>query len=171
MGSLQMRVSKKQFNKNPLRQQLKVMPLLVINHFEIIITNSSEKRIMFNQGTLCSFSGIWTAFWISFWSLCEDCLVLSTTNQSFLTLMPNKNSATSREEPCRRFTDIFSQVSETVSSLSVTSTSISTKLIFAKIHNAKLWLYDFNCLILNVNLIQFKLDKLFAITILSPIEA
>ena len=153
MGSLQMRVSKKQFNKN----QLKVMPLLVVNHSEIIIITNWEhqkKRIMFNHGTFCSFSGIWTTFWISFWSLSEDCL--STTNKSFVTLMPNEHSATSREEPCRRFTDIFSQVSETVSSLSIASTSISTKLIFAKIHNAKLWLYDFNCLILNVNLILFK---------------
>ena len=104
IGSLQMRVSKKQINKNPLRQQLKVMPLLVVNHSEIIIITNWEhqkKRIMFNHGTLCSFSGIWTTFWISFWSLSEDCLVLSTTNQSFLTLMPHKNSATSREEPCR----------------------------------------------------------------------
>ena len=71
IGSLQMRVSKKQFNKNPLRQQLKVMPLLVVNHSEIIIITNWEhqkKRIMFNHGTVCSFSGIWTAFWISFWS-------------------------------------------------------------------------------------------------------
>ena len=112
---------------------------------------------MFNHGTLCSFSGMDC---ILDWSLSEDCLVLSTTNQSFLTLMPHKNSATSREEPCRRFTDIFSQVSETVSSLSVTSTSIFTKLIFAsKYIYTKIWLNDFNCLILNVNLILFKVNK------------
>ena len=44
IGSLQMRVSKKQINKNPLRQQLKVMPLLVVNHSEIIITNWGHQK-------------------------------------------------------------------------------------------------------------------------------
>ena len=117
---------------------------------------------MFNHGTLCSFSGIWTAFWISFWSLSEDCLVLSTTNQSFLTLMPHKNSATSREEPCRLqkvYRYIQSSFRNCEFPFSYYSTSILQNSFLPKYICTKLWLNDFNCLILNVNLILFKVNK------------
>ena len=75
--------------------------------------------------TICSYSGFWKSIWTFFGACVRTAMDILSQLQSFLTLMPHKNSASNKEKPCWRPQDIFSQVSETVSYLSIISTPFS----------------------------------------------
>mgnify|MGYP006242122915 CR=1 FL=1 len=124
MGSLQMSVSKIQVNKDPLAEATTQgntiacdIPLLNYHYYKI--------RSIFNHWNFCSYSGFWTSIWTSFGACVRTAMDFLSQLKSFLTLRPHKNSAPSKEKPCWRLTEIVSQVSETVSYLSIISTSFS----------------------------------------------
>ena len=139
-----------------LRQQLKVILLLVISPFEIKwLQNKDDIQSL----TIYSYSGFWTSIWTSFGACVRTAMDFLSQLQSFLTLRPHKNSAPSKEKPCWRLTEIVSQVSETVSYLSTISTSFSQNSFLSKYIHLKSYPNGFNALILNVNSILFKKAK------------